>query len=486
MSCFYKFISHLKLCYHLRNYYYHYKDTETYTETYSGPLLDNILNSVTECGAVMIKFCQWLTPKLELIYLENNDILLNKTPPWLLKLEQYYENCGDHSREYTMAEYEKVFGHTMEEVYHLKQVIGSGSIGQVYLIENKETGSEEVLKILHPDVRNQMSFFETFIKFLLMFPCINNKKQELFPFDIFDFIDQFKMQTDFINEANHIIHFMKEYKNNEFVIIPEIIKITPSILIMSYEPGISFSELSLSDYHKEKIVNLYHLFIRNNQVITNYNHGDLHPGNWKVRLDPKDLNHKLVIHDFGYCWRIPVNLFAKIGTIFVDTFEESSNNVETSIDNLCELTYWSVLYNKPDKETEYKVKIREHVVNEIRIRNITELSVIDSLKATIIFCNKENLLLDPTLIQCYIIFIQGQKLFEQYDLMKGDKDDTTPYEVFRERYLNIYTFCKTYNIFPKYSKNIENKLNKKQIAVTNIFDTIDFDDTNLEKMALTK
>jgi predicted unusual protein kinase regulating ubiquinone biosynthesis (AarF/ABC1/UbiB family) len=227
---------------------------------------------------------------------------------------------------------------------------------------------------------------------------------------------------------------------------------------MSYEPGVSLRESPISNYQKDKIVNLYHLFIRNNQVITNYNHGDLHPGNWKVRLDPKDLNHKLVIHDFGYCWRIPVNLFAKIGTIFADTFEESSNNVETSIDNLCELTYWSVLYNKPDKETEYKVKIREHVVNEIRIRNITELSVIDSLKATIIFCNKENLLLDPTLIQCYIIFIQGQKLFEQYDLMKGDKDDTTPYEVFRERYLNIYTFCKTYNIFPKYSKNIENKL----------------------------
>ena len=482
MFSFGKFISHLKLCYHLRKYYYHYKDTELYNE----PLFDNILNSVTECGSVMIKFCQWLTPKLELIYLENNDILLNKKPPWLIKLEQYYENCGNHSLEHTKSEYEKVFGHNIDDIYDLERIIGSGSIGQVYLIKNKETGNEEVLKILHPNVKDQISFFESFIKFLLFFPCISKRKQELFPFDIFEFISQFKMQTNFVNEANHIIHFMKEYRNNDFIIIPELIKISHSILIMTYEPGIPFSEVSISDYNKDKIVNLYHLFIRNNQVITNYNHGDLHPGNWKVRADPKNLNHKLVIHDFGYCWRISNEVFNAMGDIFVDTFEESDDNIEKSVDNLCKLTYISVLYNKPDKETDYKVRIREHVEYEIRIRDIKTLSVIDSLKATINFCNRESLLLDPQLIQCYIIFIQGQKLFEQYDLMTSDKDSTTPYEVYRERYLNIYTFCKTYNIFTEYSVYIENKLNKKQVEVTNIFDTNDIGNEQLTLMAIKK
>ena len=478
MSWISKIYHHLSLCYYIRKYYFEY----TESQDHNIDLLRNITTRITECGAVMIKFCQWVTPKLELIYLESGKE--DDKPEWLTTLEIYYENCENHGLDYTKSEYNRIFEENVDEIYNFGDIIGSGSIGQVHLVTNKETKNQEVIKILHPNVKDQIIFFRSFIKFLLWFPCIGQKCKELFPFDIFEFIRQFELQTNFNNEANHILFFSEEYKENDFIIIPKLIRISPSILVMSYEPGVPFSGLSISDYQKDKIVNLYHLFIRNNQIITNYNHGDLHPGNWKARIDPKNLNHKLVIYDYGYCWRIPNEVFDEIGTIFVDTFEESDDNIEKSIDNLCKLTYMSILYNKPDKETDYKVRIREHVKQEIRIRGIKTLSVIDSMKATMNLCNRENLLLDPTLIQCYIIFIQGQKLFEQYDLMTSDKDSTTPYEVFRERYLNIYTFCKTYNIFIKYSEYIENKLNKKQVVVTNIFDTIDFNDTNLAQMAL--
>ena len=70
--------------------------------------------------------------------------------------------------------------------------------------------------------------------------------------------------------------------------------------------------------------------------------------------------------------------------------------------------------------------------------------------------------------------------------MASDKNPMDDYKVFRERYLNIYTLCKTYNIFPGYSKYIENKLNKKQVSVNNIFDTINFEDENLINLALSK
>ena len=58
--------------------------------------------------------------------------------------------------------------------------------------------------------------------------------------------------------------------------IPELKKISESILIMSYEPGIPFDNANLSEYQNDKIANLYHLFVRENQIIKNYNHGDLH------------------------------------------------------------------------------------------------------------------------------------------------------------------------------------------------------------------
>jgi len=447
-------------------------------------ILNTIIHSVTDCGAVMIKFVQWITPKLELIYLDNNTILKDKDKPeWLTLLERYYENCEIHSLEYTKNEYSRVFETNVDDIYEFIEVIGSGSIGQVHLVHNKELNEKQVIKILHPDVKKQISYFRRFIKLLYYCPCLKSKLNQLFPVDIFEFINQFEMQTNLINESNHILHFYNEYIDNELVIIPKLIQMSASIIVMSYEPGLPFSELSINEYQKDKIVNLYHLFIRNNQNITNYNHGDLHPGNWKVRLDTNSSTHKLVIHDFGYCWRIPVYKYNEIGTIFFDTFEESNNDINDSIDNLSKLMYLSILYDKPDKVTGYKDRINDHVKHYININNITELTVIDSLKATIDLCVNENLLLDPIIIQCYIIFIQGQKLFEQYGLMTSDKDSLTPYQVYRDRYLNILTFCKTYNIFPKYSKHIETKLNDKQLDIGDIFDTINLDDS-LKNLAL--
>ena len=481
MSWFCKLYSHLKLIYNLRIYYNYYQSNEIY----NGILLDKVLNNVKECGAVMIKFCQWITPKLELIYSEDIDIINDKKPDWLLKMEQYYENCDNHSLEYTKEEYYRVLNENPEEIYKFEEIIGSGSIGQVHLVTNIKTNEKEVIKILHPNVKDQIYFFDKFIRFLLYFPCINNKVKTIFPFDIFEFIRQFELQTNFVNEANHILYFYEEYKNNDFIIIPKLKRISPSILIMSYESGISFEDTGLNEYQNDKIANLYHLFIRNNQMIKNYNHGDLHPGNWKVRIDKENNNHKLVIYDFGFCWKIPLKSFIEFGNIFIATFEESNReNKEVSLDNLCKLMYFVILYDKPDKDIEYKERIKKFITEKLDKLEPWKLSPIVLLKSTIEFCILENLLLDTILIQCFIIVIQGQKIFEKYDLMASDKNLISDYKVFRERYLNILTFCKTYNIFEDFSKYIENKLNEKQIKIDNIFDTIDFDNELFEKLAL--
>ena len=67
--------------------------------------------------------------------------------------------------------------------------------------------------------------------------------------------------------------------------------------------------------------------------------------------------------------------------------------------------------------------------------------------------------------------------------MASDRRYISDYEVFRDRYLNILTFCKTYNIFTKYSKHIEEKLNDKQLSVDSIFDTITLDES-IKNLAL--
>ena len=422
----------------------------------------------------MIKFCQWITPKLELIYLDENRIINDKKPQWLRNLENFYENCENHSIEYTKSEYYNAFNENIDEKYEIKHIIGSGSIGQTYLIEDIKTKEKNVMKILHPNVKNQIDFFEKFMKFLLFFPCVKKKFKKIFPFDLFEFISQFRQQTDFITESNHLLYFYKEYENNDFIIIPRIIRIHNSILIMTYEEGIGIDNSKLNDYQKNKIVNLYHLFVRNNQMIKNYNHGDLHTGNWKISIDNVNNNHKIIFYDFGFCWKIPEKLFDDVGTIFFDTFEECDNiNALESIDNLSQLMYLSILYPNNNKE-KFINRLKEFI--KTKFKNNEKLSVYVCLKIIVEYCIINNLYINPILLQCFIIFIQGQKMFEKYGLMTSKKNIINDYEVYREKYLDILTFCKTYDIFEDHSKYIEDKLNSKQMKIENIFDTIEMDD----------
>ena len=478
MSFFYNMFSYTKLFINLWSYSKDYKNND-----HNPILIDNLLDNVSNCGAVMIKFCQWITPKLELIYLETNDIIKDKKPPWLIKLEKFYEKCPEHDIEYTKSEYERVFKEDINEQYEIIETIGSGSIGQVYLINDKKKNIKKVLKILHPNVRSQIYFFRFLIKTLMFVPCIRNKLIKYIPFDIFIFIDQFMFQTNLINEANNILHFERLYKDNEYIIIPQLLRISETILIMSYENGINIDTDELSDYKINKLVNLYHLFIRENQMIENFNHGDLHPGNWRFRLE--DDKCKIVIYDYGFCWKQNQRQFEEMGDLMTDTFESSNRETnEVSLDNLCKIMYYAVLYDGEDKETDYKKRIKNFTNNRLSELEPWKLSPIVLLKAIIDFCVIERLLIDPTLLQGFIVIIQGQKLFERYELMASDKNLMDDYIVFRERYLNIYTFCKTYKIFPGYSSYIEKRLNSKQIEINGIFDTIDINDSELIKLAL--
>ena len=102
----------LQWCKYLYNYsqllyrLYNYSQYFSIHQNHNLILLNNIIESVKKCGSVMIKFCQWITPKLELIYIEENNIInKNKNkPPWLQSLESLYENCDYHDIQITYAE----------------------------------------------------------------------------------------------------------------------------------------------------------------------------------------------------------------------------------------------------------------------------------------------------------------------------------------------------------------------------------------------
>jgi len=138
--------------------------------------------------------------------------------------------------------------------------------------------------------------------------------------------------------------------------------------------------------------------------------------------------------------------------------------------------YYIILYDDKDKDDNFKLKIREHINKNIDKLKPWNISPFELLQCTIDFCIQESLLINPTLIQGFIMQMQLQKLFEDYNLQSSEENDICDYEVFRERYLNILTLCKTLHIFPEYTKYIENKLNKKNVIVESLFDTINIGD----------
>ena len=79
-----------------------------------------------------------------------------------------------------------------------------------------------------------------------------------------------------------MLEFYHIYTDNEYIIIPNLYKVSNDIIIMEYVDGECLDSTNLSEYKKSKIIYLLYLFVRNNLFILNNNHGDLHKYNWKV------------------------------------------------------------------------------------------------------------------------------------------------------------------------------------------------------------
>ena len=159
--------------------------------------INNIIIKVKDGGAVVIKFVQWVIPKLEAMSDHK------EKPEWLSRLETLYEDCNHYSMEYTIKCYNDAYNNDFNSHYEIIDVIGSGSIGQVYLIQNKPltkfTKREKyVMKVLHPGVKQDIDFFSNFYTISKYIPALSRLLKGNFPFDIRNFIDEFRGQMDLV------------------------------------------------------------------------------------------------------------------------------------------------------------------------------------------------------------------------------------------------------------------------------------------------
>ena len=464
------FQRYIQLSYWLYQNYIYYNQNHDFNESY----LDQLCNSITRCGSVCIKFTQWITPILELTYVEENDLFTKdrEKPLWLTKLESFYENCEVHDIEYTKEIYKESFHSELDKDYEIIDVIASGSIGQVYKL--KQGDKFYAMKVIHPNITHQIQFIRRFLRFLFYFSKTRKIVTNLLPFNLLQFVDNFEKQCNLIYESNNLLQFYHTYKDNEFIVIPTLYKISQKILLMSYEEGIQYSQADINEYQKYKIINLFHLFARNNTTI-NFNHGDLHNGNWKIR--PYKNNYQLIIYDFGFCWSVLPEYYY-IVDISTECFETPPED-GIDIDDFCKMMNYCI--GNLDGRINHRI-VYEYLEEELKQVNTGILSPVQLYQITAKFCILHSILIDPIMIQFIIITIQLSLNLIDFNLQGSSKNPISNTIVYKERYLDVLSFCKTYNIFPEYRKNIENKM-KQHTLLDNIFETISMPDS-IKQMAL--
>ena len=421
-----------------------------------------IVKNIKESGCITIKLVQWVLPKIEAIYNINKS---NPEHSWFYELEEVYENCDYHDIKFTKDLYKHDFSRDLEKDYDIIDEVASGSIGQVYKIKSKYNSKIYAMKVLHPNVNSNLYLMEWLLKFMYSFPIIKGFSRYYFPINIGDFVRDFRIQTDMINEGNNILHFMEVYKDQDVFIIPKVYKFSKNILIMSYEEGTTFDKIVESDYMKYKMIILNKIFVKNNQHTHRLMHGDLHKGNWKIRID--DNNIKIVIYDYGFCWRMP-DFISQEDSMFAD---RAMITPIGDIDNYVKAIY--ILINKMssiDSILESVSVVKAKMVKEGTRANELYDDPLFLINLILEDSRKNDFLIDSFIFQSVIVHNQLCTNLVKYGInVKEGKSD-----YFKNQILNIINICETYNTCNSYAGILKQEYEDLNITKNTLFEQTNY------------
>ena len=306
-------------------YIYYYK-VDIHNDT---KWIDRLYNNIQDCGSMAIKCVQWILPRYQ---------LSNKKSKLSKQFDNFYSDCKVHSLLHTEKIYKKYYNKSIYDNYEIIEIIGSGSIGQVYKVRDIYSDKIYALKVSHPNIKSEYYIFNVFAQIFLK---IIDYKKYIPIDDVNKFIKTMKNQINFELEHNYNRRFINIYKNNDSIIIPEIRESTPELLIMDYIDSVNIDELNnLSETYK--LLTLLLIF-NNNNCLNNISHGDLHKGNWGI-IKGKN-NIKLVVYDYGFCFDIDSNEFRMFEEYLTNDYKNKSipkfvkYYISQSYNNVDEINY---------------------------------------------------------------------------------------------------------------------------------------------------
>lgn len=326
-----------------------------------------LFNSIQYNGCFAIKIAQWICAR--------NDIDYNK----LTGFENLFKNNNVHSIEHTRRLFIDQIGESIDTCYKSIELTSSGSVAQVYKCIDFDD-NYFALKVKHPNINKSVKKLWNLLKFLLYI----SKVFKIFSFlnilqytDVDKLLNSFMNQTDFKLEADTMRHFYNNYKENRYIIVPEVIKATDDIIIMTYEDSTSISDIPDS-IKKYEIMMLLLLLYKDMAFFGKFLHCDLHMGNWGVR------ENSIVVYDFGYA--IAQNAKFRDRTL-----------------------RWVSAYEKLDKQTCMDIMKNEFVLNNTGNDFQTtaldqEFSMQNNINECVKYCKLNNSIIEFSALELMIAF----------------------------------------------------------------------------------
>lgn len=260
---------------------------------------NELLRAVEKAGPAFVKLGQWTTTRRDL-FSEQFRKVFSK-----LYCETSYHSFADSKRII-----EEDLKQPITEVFDWLEegTIGSGSIGQVHKGKLKDRDQLVVVKVMHPNVVENIAkdFFVINSAARLVDKWFKRFEHYNLVALALAWTNHLAAQLDFRIEHEHLDLFNKNFADVDFVRFPRGIRSTQRVLIETFEKGVPAHPEYLQsldpdtrDILAAKGLNSFcKMLLRDNFI-----HGDMHPGNILIDVsNPK--KPEAVMIDVGLCQKL--------------------------------------------------------------------------------------------------------------------------------------------------------------------------------------
>lgn len=248
--------------------------------------------TLERAGPAFIKWGQWAATRADLF-----------PPDFCAELELLHTQAPVHGFPHTMTAVQQAFGFPLSDIFSEfdESPVASGSIGQVHRavlskagarLTGVDAGTMVAVKVRHPGVseviERDFGLMMAVAKVLGVLPALNSFRLEE---SLEQFAAPLREQVDLAREGYYLHAFNYNFRGESRVSFPVPLYplVSPAVLVETFQKGVHISEYVARGPgapHNSQLAKVGAQTMLRMMVVDNLVHGDLHPGNILVRLEP--------------------------------------------------------------------------------------------------------------------------------------------------------------------------------------------------------